>query len=135
MAPYEYRVKCTPIATEQQAWVVEIWVRKTTATPDEGTWNCKQRVQVNGRDWPHSPGLVWNQILRQLKVLPAVRNGPPGATGGPFCLTLGFILLDLATIDKQLYNQIAGHRREHSASEASAFLRFHVERSANLTEG
>lgn len=64
MAPYEYRVKCTPLEHEQQAWRVEVWAKRTGFDDGEKTWRLITQVDVNGRDWPHNPKLVYHLILK-----------------------------------------------------------------------
>lgn len=68
MAPYEYRVKCTPCEQGQQAWTVEVWAKRTYADDGEQAWRLINQVRVEGRDWPHDPRRVYNLILRATKV-------------------------------------------------------------------
>jgi hypothetical protein len=68
MAPYEYRVKCTPVATEQQAWIAEIWTRRTRPADEPGGWYCARTVYIDGRDWVHDPKRMWHLLLRSMKV-------------------------------------------------------------------
>lgn len=68
MAPYEYRVCAVAHPTEQQAWTVTIYSRRTSSTPDQEEWTCRHRAIINGRDWPHAPKLAWVRIVAALKV-------------------------------------------------------------------
>lgn len=67
MAPYEYRVKCTPLPHEQQAWRVEVWAKRTNVDDGPNAWRLITQVDVQGRDWPHEPKLVYHNILRATK--------------------------------------------------------------------
>jgi hypothetical protein len=69
MAPYEYRVKCTPDATAQQAYLVEVFIAPTVRGVEPTRWRCCFRTYVDLRDAPHEPYPLWRQILRKVQIV------------------------------------------------------------------
>jgi hypothetical protein len=68
MAPYEYRVKCTPDATAQQAYLVEVFIARSVTRGEPTEWRSCFRQYIDLRDAPHNPYPLWREILHKIKV-------------------------------------------------------------------